>query len=77
MNSEQTRDPLEQLTTTGEVFGFLYAQEGSEVLRQALAILAKDGSTREQMQLAAAELKAADVNKAAALVEEAASRCAP
>ena len=75
METEQNEPHFESF---GAFLGFQYRHEGRDFVEALLAAMVENGDTpREQLELAAAELRALRVNKVAALVAEAAAQCPP
>jgi hypothetical protein len=66
-------DPWEQFETLGEIVGFVHKQHGVAGIIEVLKRDTKSEFTREDLQDAASELKAAGLTKAAAVVTEAAA----
>ncbi len=66
----QDSDPWEQFETLGEILGFVHKQHGTDGILEVLKRDTKGKFTREVLQQAASELKAAGLTKAAAVVAE-------
>jgi hypothetical protein len=71
----ETPNELDELETIGEILGFVDKRDGREVFKATLDEVVRRGETRESMQMAACELKAAGKNQTAELAKAAAARC--